>query len=143
MTGPFLPLAGQIIRFYLGERPLLRSLPTYWLGDIDQREMVLSDIEKFTIRPLFGEKVVLGGNGRMPSAEQIEEARQLILRNAAQYVAQPQDCDALTDYLPRWTQGRTAAGPYSFRLAKVGGRIRGLSGSLDACLHGGIALHCK
>ena len=32
----------------------LRSLPTYWLGDIDQREMVLSDIEKFTIRPHFG-----------------------------------------------------------------------------------------
>jgi hypothetical protein len=57
--------------------------------------MVLSDIEKFTIRPLFGEKVVLGGNGRIPSAEQIEEARQLILRNAAQY-SRSHRCDALT-----------------------------------------------
>jgi uncharacterized circularly permuted ATP-grasp superfamily protein/uncharacterized alpha-E superfamily protein len=91
-----LPLAGQIIRFYLGERPLLRSLPTYWLGDIDQREMVLSDIEKFTIRPLFGEKIVLGGNGQVPSGGEIENARQIVLRNASQYVAQPQDCDALT-----------------------------------------------
>jgi uncharacterized circularly permuted ATP-grasp superfamily protein/uncharacterized alpha-E superfamily protein len=91
-----LPLAAQIIRFYLGERPLLNSLPTFWLGDIDQREMVMSDIEKFTIRPLFGEKIVLGGNGRVPTAEEIEKARQIILRNPGLYVAQPQDCDALT-----------------------------------------------
>ena len=91
-----LPFAGQIVRFYLGERPLLLSLPTYWLGDLDQREIVLSDIEKFTIRPLSGEKIVLGGNGRLPSAEEIANARQIILRNAGQYIAQPQDCDALT-----------------------------------------------
>ena len=73
-----LPFAGQIIRFYLGERPLLPGLPTYWLGDIDQREMVLSDIEKFTIRPLSGEKVLLGGDGRVPPAEEIDNARQVI-----------------------------------------------------------------
>ena len=58
--------------------------------------MVLSDIEKFTIRPHSGEKIVLGGNGRMPSAEEIDNARQIVLRNAGQFVAQPQDCDALT-----------------------------------------------
>ena len=40
-----LPFAGQMIGFYLGERPLLPTLPTYWLGDIDQREMVLAEIE--------------------------------------------------------------------------------------------------
>ena len=91
-----LPLAGQIISFYLGERPLLRSLPTYWLGDIDQREMVISDIEKYTIRPLFGEKIILGGDGRRPSEEEINSAREIVMRNGGQYVAQPQDCDALT-----------------------------------------------
>ena len=48
-----------MIGFYLGERPLLPTLPTYWLGDIDQREMVLAEIEKYTIRPLFGEKILL------------------------------------------------------------------------------------
>ena len=90
------PFAWQILRIYLGERPLLPGLPTYWLGDIDQREMVLSDIEKFTIRPLSGEKVLLGGDGRVPPAEEIDNARQVILSNAGQYVAQPQDCDALT-----------------------------------------------
>ena len=91
-----LPFAEQMIRFYLGERPLLRNLPTYWLGDIDQREMVLSDIEKFTIRPLFGEKIVLGGDGQVPTDKEIENARAVVLRNPGQHVAQPQDCDALT-----------------------------------------------
>ncbi len=91
-----LPFANQIISFYLGERSLLRALPTHWLGDIDQREMVVSDIEKYTIRPLFGEKIVLGGNGRRPTEEEIVSAKEAVLRNGGQYVAQPQDCDALT-----------------------------------------------
>jgi len=91
-----LPLAGSIIRHFLGERPLLKSVPTYWLGDIDQREMVLSELENFTIRPLYGERVVLGGDGRRPSAAQIREARDEILPNASQFIAQPQACDAET-----------------------------------------------
>lgn len=91
-----LPFAGQIIGFYLGERALLPTLPTYWLGDIDQREMVLADLEKYTIRPLFGEKILLGGNGRRPTEDEITAAKETVLRNSGQYVAQPQNCDALT-----------------------------------------------
>lgn len=91
-----LPLAPQIIRYYLGERPLLKSLPTYWLGDLDQKEMVLSDIANYTIRPLYGERIVLGGDGRRPDAKRIDAALAEILPNASQFVAQPQSCDALT-----------------------------------------------
>ncbi|MET0224396.1 MAG: circularly permuted type 2 ATP-grasp protein, partial [Terrimicrobium sp.] len=91
-----LPFAGQIIGFYLGERALLPTLPTYWLGDIDQREMVLAELEKYTIRPLFGEKILLGGNGRRPTEDEITAAKETVLRNSGQYVAQPQNCDALT-----------------------------------------------
>ncbi len=91
-----LPLAGQIIRHYLGERPLLKSLPTFWLGDIDQREMVLANLAEFTIRPLYGEKILLGGDGRRPSARKLAEARAKIRENASQFVAQPQACDAET-----------------------------------------------
>ncbi len=90
-----LPLVGNLTRHYLGERPLLKSVPTYWLGDIDQRELVLSDLENFTIRPLYGERIFLGGDGSHPSAEQIAEMRAMILQNASQFVAQPQACDAL------------------------------------------------
>jgi len=91
-----LPFAGNIIRHYLGERPLLPSLPTYWLGDIDQREMVLADLADYTIRPLYGERVVLGGDGCRPPADRVAAARAEILENASRFVAQPQDCDAET-----------------------------------------------
>ncbi|MDX2082125.1 MAG: circularly permuted type 2 ATP-grasp protein [Terrimicrobiaceae bacterium] len=91
-----LPLAPQIIRYYLGERPILKTLPTFWLGDLDQKEMVLSDVSDYTIRPLYGERIVLGGDGRRPDAKQIDAALAEILPNASQFVAQPQACDALT-----------------------------------------------
>lgn len=91
-----LPFANTIIRFYLGENPLLRGLPTFWLGDIDQREMVLADLEKYTVRPLYGERILLGGDGRQPTAEALTAARDAILQNASAYIAQPQDCDAET-----------------------------------------------
>ena len=91
-----LPLAGNIIRHYLGERPLLKSLPTYWLGDIDQREMVLADLADYTIRPLYGERIVMGGDGERPSADVLEAVRAEILENASHFVAQPQSCDAET-----------------------------------------------
>ncbi len=91
-----LPLAGNIIRYYLGERPLLKSLPTYWLGEIDQREMVLSDLANYTIRPLYGERILLGGDGRLPGPGKLEAVRTEILENASHFVAQPQACDAET-----------------------------------------------
>lgn len=91
-----LPFANTIIRYYLGEPPILKGLTTYWLGDIDQREMVISELERFTIRTLLGEKIILGGDGREPSEAEVTAARELILKNASQYVAQPQDCDAIT-----------------------------------------------
>lgn len=91
-----LPFASAIIRFYLNEQPLLKGLTTYWLGDIDQRELVLSDLEKYTIRPLLGEKILLGGDGEEPTVKQLQSCRDAIRQDAANYVAQPQDCDAAT-----------------------------------------------
>ncbi len=91
-----LPFANSILSFYLRERPILKGLTTYWLGDIDQREMVLAELEKYTIRPLYGERIVLGGDGREPDEKQLAAARRIIRENASQYVAQPQSCDAQT-----------------------------------------------
>ena len=66
------------------------------MGDIDQREHVLGDLQNFTIRPLSGERILLGGDGRLPSNEKLEAAKLEILENPSQFVAQPQDCDAET-----------------------------------------------
>jgi len=91
-----LPLAPKIIRHYLSEAPILPSVPTFWLGDIDQMEMVLSDLENYTIRPLYGERILLGGDGRRPTKDQLDVVRTEVLENASQFVAQPQACDAET-----------------------------------------------
>lgn len=90
-----LPFAARIIRYYTGESPILPQVPTYWLGEIDQREMVLDRLEEFTVRPLYGEKILLGGDGKRPGKRDLEEARREILANAPAYVAQPQACDAV------------------------------------------------
>ncbi len=39
-----LAFAPRIIRFYLGEPPILPTLPTYWCGDRDQCELVLGNL---------------------------------------------------------------------------------------------------
>ena len=91
-----LAFAPKIIRYYLGERPLLPALTTYWLGDPDQRDMVLHDLQSFTIRPLYGERILLGGNARLPAESQIESARKEILAHPSSYIAQPQAADAAT-----------------------------------------------
>lgn len=46
--------AATIIRFYLAEDPILPTVPTFWLGDIDQQEMVMEKPEAFIIREIFG-----------------------------------------------------------------------------------------
>ncbi len=125
-----LPFAGKIIRYYLGERPLLRSLPTFWLGDLDQQEMVLSDLEKFTIRPLYGERIVLGGDGRTPSTEAVEAARREILANASQFVAQPQDCDAVTICYGKGDRAERRQDHILFALRRGGGDFEVFPGAL-------------
>lgn len=39
----------QLCQFYLNEKPQLIPIPTYWLGDREQRAVVLSDFDSFTI----------------------------------------------------------------------------------------------
>jgi len=91
-----LPYSTKIIRYYLGENPILPTLTTYWLGERDQREMVLDDLASYTIRPLNGERILLGGNGHVPNELQVESARREILKNPSQFVAQPMHSEATT-----------------------------------------------
>lgn len=93
-----LPLAGQIIRFYLGESPLLVSLPTLWLGDVDQRDHVLDRLDEFEVRPLYGEKFLHHADS---SREDVKKLRQLLFDDPQSYVAQPREAGALTVCLDR------------------------------------------
>jgi len=91
-----LPFAPALIRYYLGEIPILDELETYWLGDLDQRAIVLDDFEQFVIRPVYGERIL-----SMPGGGPVDERKkqlviQEVLENPAAYVAQPTTCEAVT-----------------------------------------------
>jgi uncharacterized circularly permuted ATP-grasp superfamily protein/uncharacterized alpha-E superfamily protein len=78
-----LHFANTIIRFYLAEAPILPTLQTYWLGDLDQLEMVLERPERFQIRSLTGERY------RIPEERTLLEIREEIRRGPNLFVAQP------------------------------------------------------
>jgi uncharacterized circularly permuted ATP-grasp superfamily protein/uncharacterized alpha-E superfamily protein len=50
--------SNTIIRFYLGEAPILPTIQTYWLGDLDQREMVLERPDRFHLHSITGEESI-------------------------------------------------------------------------------------
>jgi len=85
-----------IVRYYLAEHPILPTLDTYWLGDLDQREMVLERVNEFTIRPLYGEKLLAQTGNGDASEESGNDLIREVLANPGQYVAQPRDVDART-----------------------------------------------
>ena len=78
-----LGFSDRIIRYYLNEQSLLPSFPTYWMGDIDQREMVLDRPDDFTIHPLIADELADQTFLKSDALERI------LNKNAAAYVAQP------------------------------------------------------
>jgi carboxylate-amine ligase len=78
----------EMIRFYLGEEPILRSIPTYDLGDDEQRQMVLSRLGELVIKPRGG----LGGGGvvigPLAGADELAAAAARIEAAPAQFIAQ-------------------------------------------------------
>jgi uncharacterized circularly permuted ATP-grasp superfamily protein len=78
-----------IIRYYLGEDPILNNVETYLLSDPSQRKYVLEHLDELVVKAV-GES---GGYGMLigphSSAEQREEFRQRILAEPRNYIAQP------------------------------------------------------
>jgi uncharacterized circularly permuted ATP-grasp superfamily protein len=78
-----------IIRYYLGEEPILSNVETYLLSDEQQRRYVLERLDSLVVKAV-GES---GGYGMLigpqSSAEQREEFRQRILAEPRNYIAQP------------------------------------------------------
>ncbi len=84
--------AGRIIRFYLGEEAILPSLETLWLGDLDAREMVLDDPERYDIQRSFEDD--LGGWMETPPTR--KELLRMAENNPSGFVAQPRGAGART-----------------------------------------------
>lgn len=89
-----LAFAPKIIRYYLNESALLPSVPTLWLGDIDQRELVLDNLAAYRIRPIFRENTSGSWDRALPTDD--ANLRAEIKKQASLFVAQPRDEGALT-----------------------------------------------
>jgi uncharacterized circularly permuted ATP-grasp superfamily protein/uncharacterized alpha-E superfamily protein len=86
--------ASRIVRFYLAEEAILPTVPTHWLGDIDQRELVLSDMDQWDVRSVAGDETikVLGAEGVVDRATLLQDIR----KNPRHYIAQPRGADGET-----------------------------------------------
>ncbi|HEX3470728.1 MAG TPA: circularly permuted type 2 ATP-grasp protein [Silvibacterium sp.] len=78
-----------IIRYYLGEEPIINNVETYLMTDKSQRQHTLQNLDKLVVKAV-GES---GGYGMLigphSSAEDREEFRRRIEVNPRNYIAQP------------------------------------------------------
>ena len=82
------PYVEDLVRFFCGEEPLIRSIPTYDLADAAQRDEALDRLHELVVKPRAGS----GGYGVVvgPAAtrEQLAEARAAVLERPEGFVAQ-------------------------------------------------------
>jgi uncharacterized circularly permuted ATP-grasp superfamily protein len=83
---PFVP---EMIRFYLGEEPILANVPTYLLRNADDLAYTLDHLEELVVKETQGS----GGYGMLvgptSSREEREKYRQRILDAPERFIAQP------------------------------------------------------
>ncbi|SMF24913.1 circularly permuted type 2 ATP-grasp protein [Pseudobacteriovorax antillogorgiicola] len=79
----------QIIKYYLGEDPIIPIVPTYICSDEKQRQHVLDNIHQLVVKPVN----LSGGYGMLigPKSTKAEQDRfkELIKKNPRTYIAQP------------------------------------------------------
>jgi uncharacterized circularly permuted ATP-grasp superfamily protein len=78
----------EMIRYYLGEEPILDNLPTWMLADPEQREYALSRLHELVVKPT-GES---GGKGvfigPLATEEQLEDQKLLLAEAPERWIAQ-------------------------------------------------------
>jgi uncharacterized circularly permuted ATP-grasp superfamily protein len=83
------PYVPEMVRFYLGEEPILNNVPTYMLRKPEDLEYALAHLAELVVKEVHGS----GGYGMLvgpaSTREQIEAFRQRIEAAPANYIAQP------------------------------------------------------
>jgi len=78
-----------MIRYYLNEEPILKNVPTYQLGNIEEREYVFSNMDRVVVKKTNES----GGYGMLmghtAGEEEITRYKEEILKDPRQYIAQP------------------------------------------------------
>ena len=83
------PYVPTMIEFYLGEKPILRNVPTHMCRKADDLKYVLAHLDELVVKEVHG----AGGYGMLigPAATkaEIQDFRTALLANPAGYIAQP------------------------------------------------------
>jgi uncharacterized circularly permuted ATP-grasp superfamily protein len=83
------PYVPQMIEFYLGEKPILKNVPTYMCRNADDLKYTLANLKDLVVKEVHG----AGGYGMLvgPAATQqeIEDFRKAVQANPNGYIAQP------------------------------------------------------
>ena len=79
----------EMIRFYLGEEPILSNVPTWKCGDASDLKYVCENLHELVVKEVHGS----GGYGMLvgpkSTKQQVEDFRALILADPSNYIAQP------------------------------------------------------
>jgi uncharacterized circularly permuted ATP-grasp superfamily protein len=83
------PYVPKMIEFYLGEKPVLKNVPTYMCRDKDDLAYTLANLKDLVVKEVHG----AGGYGMLvgPAATkaEIEDFRKAVIANPNGYIAQP------------------------------------------------------
>lgn len=83
------PYVPDIVRFYLGEEPILNNVPTYMLRDKDDLQYTLDNLADLVVKEVHGS----GGYGMLigptSTKAEIEEYRKRIIEAPSGFIAQP------------------------------------------------------
>jgi carboxylate-amine ligase len=82
------PYVDEMVRFYLGEEPRVRSVPTYDLCDTRVRRQVLERLDELVVKPRDGHGGVGVVIGPKASAEDLRRAREAVELAPEDHVAQ-------------------------------------------------------
>ena len=79
----------EMVRFYLGEEPILQNVPTWQCAKSDDLKHVLANLPDLVVKEVHGS----GGYGMLvgpkSTRDEIETFRHKITKNPANYIAQP------------------------------------------------------
>ena len=83
------PYVPKMIEFYLGEKPILKNVPTYVCRNTDDLKYTLANLKDLVVKEVHG----AGGYGMLvgpaSTKAEIEDFRRAIVANPSGYIAQP------------------------------------------------------
>ncbi len=83
------PYVPEMVRFYLGEEPILKNVPTWQCRKPDDLRYVLDHLAELVVKEVHG----AGGYGMLvgptASRDEVERFRGVLQRNPSNYIAQP------------------------------------------------------